>query len=99
QSQLIGEIGSQVADIARTQGEINGLEKAKEALGPLKENATEKERAAYTDALRNSDVYKAEMAKYGTGSAVQQGLQAATAAIQGLAGSDLKAALAGAAAP
>ena len=99
QTQLIGEIGNQVADIARTQGEINGLEKAKAALGPLKENATEKERTAYTDALRNSDVYKAEMAKYGTGSAVQQGLQAATAAIQGLSGGDIAKAIAGGAAP
>ncbi|VTM99892.1 Filamentous hemagglutinin [Raoultella planticola] len=99
QTQLIGEIGNQVADIARTQGEINGLEKAKAALGPLKENATEKERTAYIDALRNSDVYKAEMAKYGTGSAVQQGLQAATAAIQGLAGGDIAKAIAGGAAP
>lgn len=88
-----------MADIARTQGEINGLEKAKAALGPLKENATEKERTAYTDALRNSDVYKAEMAKYGTGSAVQQGLQAATAAIQGLSGGDIAKAIAGGAAP
>ncbi|WP_163922564.1 hemagglutinin repeat-containing protein [Raoultella planticola] len=99
QTQLIGEIGNQVADIARTQGEINGLEKAKAALGPLKENATEKERTAYIDALRNSDVYKAEMAKYGTGSAVQQGLQAATAAIQGLSGGDIAKAIAGGAAP
>lgn len=39
------------------------------------------------------------MAKYGTGSDLQQGLQAATAAIQGLAGGDLKAAIAGGAAP
>ncbi|HFQ7088560.1 TPA: hemagglutinin repeat-containing protein [Raoultella planticola ATCC 33531] len=99
QTQLIGEIGNQVADIARTQGEINGLEKAKAALGPLKENATEKERTAYIDALRNSDVYKAEMAKYGTGSAVQQGLQAATAAIQGLSGGDIAKAIAGGTAP
>ncbi|ELN0130296.1 hemagglutinin repeat-containing protein [Raoultella planticola] len=99
QTQLISEIGNQVADIARTQGEINGLEKAKAALGPLKENATEKERTAYIDALRNSDVYKAEMAKYGTGSAVQQGLQAATAAIQGLSGGDIAKAIAGGAAP
>ncbi|WP_260654759.1 hypothetical protein [Yersinia intermedia] len=34
--------------------------------------------------LRNSDVYKAEMKKYGTGSALQQGIQVATAAVQGL---------------
>ena len=39
------------------------------------------------------------MAKYGTGSAVQQGLQAATAAIQGLSGGDIAKAIAGGAAP
>ncbi|HEG0621992.1 TPA: VENN motif pre-toxin domain-containing protein [Yersinia enterocolitica] len=49
--------------------------------------------------LRNSDVYKAEMKKYGTGSALQQGIQAATAAVQGLAGGDMSKALAGASAP
>ncbi|CNH57034.1 putative hemolysin [Yersinia enterocolitica] len=49
--------------------------------------------------LRNSDVYKDEMKKNGTGSALQQGVQAATAAIQGLAGGDMAKALAGASAP
>jgi filamentous hemagglutinin len=99
EAQKIGEIGAQVMDIARTQGDLNGLKAAQEKLGPRKENATEKERAAYMDMLRGSDVYKAEMAKYGTGSAIQQGLQAATAAIQGLAGGDMAKAIAGAASP
>ncbi|HEI6718150.1 TPA: hypothetical protein SJ157_004118, partial [Yersinia enterocolitica] len=83
---LIGEIGSQVSDVIRTQGDINGLKAAKEKLGPLKENATEKDRAEYMEKLRNSDVYKDEMKKNGTDSALQQGVQAATAAIQGLPG-------------
>ncbi|HDL7801246.1 TPA: VENN motif pre-toxin domain-containing protein [Yersinia enterocolitica] len=96
---LIGDIGNQIADIARTQGDINGLKAAKEKLGPLKENATEKDRAEYMEKLRNSDVYKDEMKKNGTGSALQQGVQAATAAIQGLAGGDMAKALAGASAP
>ncbi len=96
---LIGEIGSQVSDVIRTQGDINGLKAAKEKLGPLKENATEKDRAEYMEKLRNSDVYKDEMKKNGTGSALQQGVQAATAAIQGLAGGDMAKALAGASAP
>ncbi|HGE7367830.1 TPA: hypothetical protein ACGB4O_001587 [Yersinia enterocolitica] len=86
EAQLIGEIGSQVSDVIRTQGDINGLKAAKEKLGPLKENATEKDRAEYMEKLRNSDVYKDEMKKNGTDSALQQGVQAATAAIQGLAG-------------
>ncbi len=49
--------------------------------------------------LRNSDEYKAEMQQYGTGSALQQGIQAATAAVQGLAGGDVAKALAGGSAP
>ncbi|EPB4284563.1 VENN motif pre-toxin domain-containing protein, partial [Yersinia enterocolitica] len=65
----------------------------------LKENATEKDRAEYMEKLRNSDVYKDEMKKNGTGSALQQGVQAATAAIQGLAGGDMAKAIAGASAP
>ncbi|HDS1239227.1 TPA: hypothetical protein QEG22_005349, partial [Pluralibacter gergoviae] len=39
------------------------------------------------------------MKKYGTGSDIQQAISAATAAVQGLAGGDLKAAIAGGAAP
>lgn len=99
EAQLIGEIGGQVADIARTQGDINGLTAAQAKWGPLKENATEKERKEYMAMLRNSDEYKAEMQQYGTGSALQQGIQAATAAVQGLAGGDLVKALAGGSAP
>ncbi len=38
-------------------------------------------------------------APYGTGSALQQGIQAATLALQGLAGGDLQAAIAGEASP
>ncbi|MFG1172490.1 hemagglutinin repeat-containing protein [Erwiniaceae bacterium CAU 1747] len=98
-AQLIGEIGSQAGDIAETQGKIAGLEAAKKALGPLKENATEKEKAGYLDALRNSDAYKNEMKKYGKGSALQQGIQAATAAVQGLAGGDIAKAIAGGSSP
>ncbi len=88
EAQLIGEIGSQAADIARTQGDINGLEKAKEKHPELS-----------ADELRKTDVYKAEMQKYGTGSAIQQGIQAATAAVQGLVGGDIAGALANGAAP
>ncbi len=39
------------------------------------------------------------MAKFGTGSEIQRGIQAATAALQGLAGDNLAGALAGASAP
>lgn len=90
EAQLIGEIGGQAMDIALTQGDIIGLEAALKANPTLKGDA---------EALRETKEYKAEMKKYGTGSALQQGLQAATAAIQGLAGGDMAKALAGASAP
>ena len=88
EAQLIGEIGAQAADIARTQGDISGLEAAKEKYPGMS-----------ADELRQTDTYKAEMAKFGTGSALQQGIQAATAAVQGLAGGNLAQAVSGAAAP
>lgn len=102
--QLIGEIGSQVVDIANTQGEINGLNAGRKQLADkgITEpgaDASDEVKAAYQNALRETDAYKTTTAKYGTGSDLQRGIQAATAALQGLAGSDLTAALAGASAP
>ncbi|ATA25526.1 filamentous hemagglutinin [Brenneria goodwinii] len=88
QAQLIGEIGNQVADIARTEGQIQATNKAKA------------QHPNYTaEQLRETDTYKTEMQKYGTGSAVQRAIQAATAAVQGLAGGDMQAAIAGGVAP
>ncbi|MCG8156218.1 hemagglutinin repeat-containing protein [Brenneria goodwinii] len=88
QAQLIGEIGNQVADIARTEGQIQATNKAKA------------QHPNYTaEQLRETDTYKTEMQKYGTGSAVQRAIQATTAAVQGLAGGDLQAAIAGGVAP
>ncbi|MCD4305254.1 contact-dependent inhibition effector tRNA nuclease [Escherichia coli] len=97
---LISDIGSQVADIARTQGELNALKAAKEATGEtLPANATEKQRQEYLAKLRDTQAYRNEMAKYGTGGDIQRGIQAATAALQGLAGGNLAGALAGTSAP
>lgn len=97
---LISDTGSQVADIARTQGELNALKAAKEATGEtLPANATEKQRQEYLAKLRDTQAYRNEMAKYGTGSEIQRGIQAATAALQGLAGGNLVGALAGTSAP
>ncbi|EFO2002529.1 TPA: contact-dependent inhibition effector tRNA nuclease [Escherichia coli] len=97
---LISDIGSQVADIARTQGELNALKAAKEATSEtLPANATEKQRQEYLAKLRDTQAYRNEMAKYGTGSEIQRGIQAATAALQGLVGGNLAGALAGASAP
>ncbi|WP_312998182.1 hemagglutinin repeat-containing protein [Leclercia sp.] len=102
--QLIGEIGSQAADIARTQGEIEGLNAARAKLakdgkhepGP---DASKDTKAEYQKALRETSEYKTAMEKYGTGSTIQRGIQAATAALSGLAGGDIAGALAGASAP
>ncbi|CNL40251.1 hemagglutinin repeat-containing protein [Yersinia proxima] len=100
-AQLIGEIGAQVGDIARTQGKIaeekalkdpKAIQAAKEALA-AKGNLTPTEEQL-TNQIRNT-----AMAPYGTGSALQQGIQAATAAVQGLAGGNMAQALTGAAAP
>ncbi|EIA6355631.1 VENN motif pre-toxin domain-containing protein, partial [Escherichia coli] len=97
---LISDIGSQVADIARTQGELNALKAAKEATGEtLPANATEKQRQEYLAKLRDTQAYRNEMAKYGTGSEIQRGIQVAMAALQGLAGGNMAGALAGASAP
>ncbi|EJR0225377.1 hemagglutinin repeat-containing protein, partial [Raoultella planticola] len=104
QTQLIGEIGNQVADIARTEGQISAITAGKAELA--KKGITEPEKGAskeawerYNAQLAATDGYKAAQQQWGTGSSVQQAIQAATAAVQGLAGSDLKAALAGGAAP
>ena len=104
QSQLIGEIGNQVADIARTEGQINAInagkaELAKEKINEPEKGASKEDWEKYNAQLAATDGYKAAQQQWGTGSSVQQAIQAATAAVQGLAGSDLKAALAGGAAP
>ncbi|MDZ3971730.1 VENN motif pre-toxin domain-containing protein, partial [Escherichia coli] len=95
----ISDIGGQVADIARTQGELNALKVAQDKYGPLQADATEEQRQAYLAKLRETPEYKKEQEKFGTGSDIQRGIQAATAALQGLAGDNIAGALAGASAP
>ncbi|WP_243578613.1 VENN motif pre-toxin domain-containing protein, partial [Escherichia coli] len=60
---------------------------------------TEKQRQEYLAKLRDTQAYRNEMAKYGTGSEIQRGIQVAMAALQGLAGGNMAGALAGASAP
>ncbi|EMY7925451.1 glycohydrolase toxin TNT-related protein [Klebsiella aerogenes] len=96
---MISDIGGQVADIARTQGELNALKAAQDKYGPVPADATEEQQQAYLAKLRDTPEYKKEQEKYGTGSDIQRGIQAATAALQGLAGGNLAGALAGASAP
>ncbi len=102
QAQLIGEIGNQVADIARTEGQIAG-EKAKRDPAALNQARAELEAAGkpFTEQDVAQRAYNNGMAAsgFGTGGKYQQAIQAATAAVQGLAGGNLSAALAGGAVP
>ncbi|MDA6076125.1 VENN motif pre-toxin domain-containing protein [Edwardsiella anguillarum] len=88
--------------MARTEGEIAGekarrdptaLDQARTALAAGGKPFTERDVAqrAYNTGMRDSG--------FGTGGQYQQAIQAATAAVQGLAGDNLQAALAGGAAP
>lgn len=114
QAQLIGEISSQVSDIVRTQGAIAAAKDAKDKMGNISQEDRDKARADWIkahpgetpdDKAINGQVYQNFYDKafndtrLGTGGAVQQGIQAATAAVQGLAGGDIAAALANGAAP
>ena len=99
--QLTGEIGSQAADIARTQGEIA---KQKAIKDPAALTAAEAKLKAEGNSSPTAEQIAGQagrtaMAAYGTGSDLQRGIQAATAALQGLAGGDIAGALAGASAP
>lgn len=101
EAQLLGEIGGQVADIARTQGDINGLKAKKDpaALQGAREQLAGQGNLNPTADQIAQQAYNTAMAAYGMGSALQQGIQAATAAVQGLAGGDLAKAIAGGSAP
>jgi len=114
EAQLIGEIGNQVGDIARTQGQI---EASKAATDKMKDVTPEQLQTAKDDwrkanpgntptaddisgqAYQNFYNQALTDRGLGTGGKVQQAIQAATAAVQGLAGSDISKALAGASAP
>ncbi|MGM3184507.1 hemagglutinin repeat-containing protein, partial [Dickeya oryzae] len=105
-AQRVGELGSQVMDVIRTEGEIRATRAAEGRVAKPDESTLkteeEKEKAweSYRKALTETPEYKAVMASYGTGSDLQRAAQAATAAIQSLAGGgNLQQALAGASAP
>jgi len=101
EAQLIAEIGMQVADIARTQGEIAKQEAMKdpEALSAAEEKLRAEGKSNPTPQEIADQAGRTAMEQYGTGSDMQRAIQAATAAVQGLTGGDMTAALAGAAAP
>ncbi|MGC0864187.1 hemagglutinin repeat-containing protein [Pantoea agglomerans] len=99
-AQLIGEIGAQAGDIARTQGQIAGLKAQQD---PAALQAAREELAASGKPYTESDVtqraYDNAMKPFGTGSSLQQGISAVTAAVQGLSGGNVAQALSGASAP
>lgn len=111
-AQMIGEIGNQVADIARTNGKIAATEAANEKMktaGSDARNAAisqlKKDGKEVTDQAIHDQMYQAfyneafNQSGMGTGQSTQRAITAATAAIQALAGGDIKAAIAGGAAP
>ncbi|HDS1118220.1 TPA: VENN motif pre-toxin domain-containing protein, partial [Pluralibacter gergoviae] len=101
EAQLIGEIGTQVADIARTEGKIAG-EKARNDPAALKAAKEKLVAEGKPDPSRQEiadQAYASAMKPWGTGSTVQQAISAATAAVQGLAGGNIGQAISGAAAP
>ncbi|HFZ1923399.1 TPA: hypothetical protein ACIJX2_002896 [Serratia marcescens] len=82
QAQLIGEIGGQVMDVIRTQGDIAGLKaQAREQL--------EKSGKPTNDAAVMQRAYDNAMRQHGTGSDLQKAAQAVTGALTALAGNNL----------
>ncbi|NBB55263.1 hypothetical protein GU930_09065, partial [Pantoea vagans] len=100
-AQLIGEIGTQAGDIARTQGQIAGMKAQQDpaALAAAREELVGKGKLNPTSDEIAKQAYDTAMKPFGTGSALQQGISAVTAAVQGLSGGNVAQAVSGAAAP
>ena len=114
EAQLISDIGTQVSDIARTEDAIAAAQKASEKRQNATQDERDAAKAEWekahpgktaTDADIGEVIYQHAYADAmkdagnGTGSRTQQAIQAVTAAVQGVAGGNLNAAIAGAAAP
>ncbi|WP_316353641.1 hemagglutinin repeat-containing protein [Cronobacter dublinensis] len=113
-AQLISDIGLQASDIVKTQGAIEAAQKANSQMASAtqaqKDKALEELKALnpkkqYSDKEINQQVWQnffnnaQKNSDYGTGGKYQRAVQAVTAAVQGLAGGNVQAALAGGAAP
>ncbi|EKN6263323.1 adhesin, partial [Yersinia enterocolitica] len=98
---LIGDIGNQVADIARTQGKIAEEKALKDpkAIQAAKEALAENGNLTPTNKQLVEQIRNTASASYGTGSDLQRAIQAATAITQGLTGGNIDQALAGGSAP
>lgn len=84
--QLVQDIGSQVSDIARTQGQLAGLaaQKDPDALDNARAQLLA-EHKAVTDDAASQRAYDNAMQQYGTGSDIQRAIQGVTAGLTGLA--------------
>ncbi len=100
-AQLIGEIGAQAGDIARTQGQIAGMKAQQDpaALQAAREELAKKGKLNPTADEIAKQAYDTAMKPFGTGSSLQQGISAVTAAVQGLSGGNVAQAISGASAP
>jgi len=100
-AQLIGEIGSQAGDIARTQGQIAGMKAQQDpaALAAAREELAAKGKLNPTADEIAKQAYDTAQKPFGTGGKVQRAISAVTAAMQGLSGGNLAQAVSGAAAP
>ncbi|EOL8937512.1 hemagglutinin repeat-containing protein [Cronobacter dublinensis] len=113
-AQLISDIGLQASDIVKTQGAIEAAQKANSQMASatqaqknkaLEELKAQNPKKQYSDKEINQQVWQnffnnaQKNSDYGTGGKYQRAVQAVTAAVQGLAGGNVQAALAGGAAP
>lgn len=113
-AQLISDIGLQASDIVKTQGAIEAAQKANSQMASatqaqkdkaLEELKAQNPKKQYSDKEVNQQVWQnffnnaQKNSDYGTGGKYQRAVQAVTAAVQGLAGGNVQAALAGGAAP
>ncbi|WP_342755385.1 hemagglutinin repeat-containing protein [Pantoea sp. MBD-2R] len=103
-AQRVGEIAGKAMEMVQTEGTLRATgagkaELARKGVQEPGEKATREEWKAYNDVLTGTDGYKNTEAKFGTGSAIQRGIQAATAALQGLVAGNVQGAIAGASAP
>ncbi|WP_039054804.1 hemagglutinin repeat-containing protein [Enterobacter sp. Bisph1] len=114
EAQLIGDIGVQAGNIAATQGKIEATRAANEKMKNVSPDQLRAAKEALIKAHPDKEPTDKEIAGqvyqsfydqafadsgFGTGGKVQRAIQAATAAVQGLAGGDLAKAVAGGSAP
>lgn len=114
EAQLISSIGAQAANIAETQGKLSAAKTAQEKLAQLTPAQQEEMTKQWLEQHPGQQPDERKLAEFayqqfyqqamkdsglGVGGSVQRAIQAATAAVQGLAGGDISGALAGGSAP